>query len=121
MYTGPVLAPIRAINNEYSNGRASMGNVIALTNTVTTVNAAAVGNIVGGVLGGVVGAVVGAVVGPVVNSPNQGRIDGRLTGTEASENSAAAACVRQRLSKRLQPAPEHTKLLKARMARGELL
>jgi hypothetical protein len=74
MYTGPVFAPIRAINNEYGNGRVSMGAVIALTNTVTTVNALAVGNVVGVVVGGGVGAVVGAVIGPVVQTPNLGRV-----------------------------------------------
>lgn len=74
MYTGPSFAPIRSINNYYGNGRVSLGSVIALTNTVTTVNAVAVGNIVGAAVGGVVGAVVGAVVGPVCKTPNLGRI-----------------------------------------------
>jgi hypothetical protein len=83
MYTGPSFAPIRSINSYYGNGRVTMGSVIALTNTVTTVNAAAVGNIVGVVVGGGIGAVVGAVVGPVCKTPNLGRI---------GEQSRSAAC-----------------------------
>ncbi len=73
MYTGPTFAPLRSINNQYGNGRTTLG-WLALTNTLSTVNGGIVGNIVGGIVGGVVGAIVGGVVGPVCKIPNLGRI-----------------------------------------------
>ena len=76
MSVGPVFAPIRAINNEYGNGRLTMGSVIALTNTVTTVNAVAAVNVAAVAIAAVAAAaaaaaaVVAVVVGPVVKTPN---------------------------------------------------
>lgn len=78
MQNGPVFAPIRSINNQYGSGGLSMGSVISLTNTATTVNAWAVGNIVGVVVGGGGGVVVLVVYVPVCKMPNLGRV-GRVT------------------------------------------
>lgn len=76
MSAGPVFAPVRAINNEYGNGRLSMGSVIALTNAVTTVNVAAAINVAAVAIAavaaaaGAAAAVVAVVVVPVVKTPN---------------------------------------------------
>jgi len=73
MYIGPVFAPIRDINSGYGSGRVSLGSVIALTNTLTTVNITAGVNVNAAAAVDVVAAAAAAVaavaVGPVIVFP----------------------------------------------------